>query len=366
MRTAFLVLVFVHGLIHLLGFVKGFGLREVRELTLFISKPLGVWWLAAAGFFLAFGWLYGANVKYSWAAGFLAVAISQILIILFWKDAKFGTVPNLIVLAVSSLAWGQSNFRQLAQTETEALVNSVKILPPKVLLETDLTPLPAPVQQWLRRSGMVGQPMIKIGRLTQKAEMKMKPDQTDWMKANALQYSVLEVPAFIWTVEAPMNKLLYFQGRDKFVNGQGEMLIKVNSLFNVVHARGEKLNEGTMQRYLGEMVWFPSLAASPYITWEELSNHSAKATMTYQGTQGSGTFYFSPEGDFVKFSAWRFKDNQPNAKRYEWVLLVEDYRTFAGIKVPSKMNATWRLEAGDWTWLRLEITDLQFNENAVR
>ncbi|MDZ7715333.1 MAG: DUF6544 family protein [Balneolaceae bacterium] len=91
-----------------------------------------------------------------------------------------------------------------------------------------------------------------------------------------------------------------------------------------------------------------------------------KATMTYRGTTGSGTFLFNDKGALVKFSAMRYKDNIPGAKRYEWLLTVDDYSVFEGIKVPSRMQATWKLDEGDWTWLNLEITGLQYNERALR
>jgi hypothetical protein len=40
---------------------------------------------------------------------------------------------------------------------------------------------------------------------------------------------------------------------------------------------------------------------------------------------------------------------------------ITDYKTFDGIKVPSKMTSTWKLEEGDWTWLKLEVTDIKYN-----
>lgn len=121
-----------------------------------------------------------------------------------------------------------------------------------------------------------------------------------------------------------------------------------------------------MQRFLGEMAWFPSLSLSPFITWKQISDTSAVATMEYMGTKGSGTFYFSADGDFTKYVALRYKENEPTSKKYEWVLLVNDYNTFEGIRVPSKMTATWKLEEGDWTWLKLEVTDIKYNENVFR
>jgi hypothetical protein len=45
MKIAYLIIVLLYGLIHLLGFVKGFELIEVKELTLLISKSLAVVWL---------------------------------------------------------------------------------------------------------------------------------------------------------------------------------------------------------------------------------------------------------------------------------------------------------------------------------
>ena len=364
MRIVFLIIVLLHGTIHLLGFLKGFGFKEVKELTLPISKPMGIIWLTATALFLTYSILYVANSKYAWMFGFVAVAISQILVIMFWKDAKFGTLPNILVLLVSITSFGYYNFQNLVQEETIHLLSQNNMIENKIIDENDLKELPEPVKNWLRNSGAVGKPYISVGKVTQKAEMQMKPEQENWMSAAAIQFTTIDNPAFIWRVDVKMNSLLNFQGRDKFENGKGEMLIKMNSLINVVNERGEKLDEGTLQRYLGEMVWFPSLALSPHITWEEISDTSAKATMTNKGTKGSGTFYFNAKGDVTKFSALRFKGNEEEAKKQPWTMNISDYKTFEGIKVPAKMTSTWKLDEGDWTWLKLEVTDIKYNKNA--
>jgi hypothetical protein len=151
-------------------------------------------------------------------------------------------------------------------------------------------------------------------------------------------------------------------GRDKFIEGKGEMLIKIFSLFPVVNSRdNEKIHTGTIQRYLGEIVWFPSAAVSPYITWEAIDDFSAKAFMTYKGTTGRGIFYFNEKGDFIKYSAQRYMGSEEDAKRKEWIITVRESTVMNGIKIPVKMDATWKLESGDWTWLKLEITDIDYN-----
>lgn len=366
MKFAYIIMVIIHGLIHLLGFVKGYGLKEVKELSLPISKTMGLLWFAASIISLLYGYLVIVGHKYAWLLGFIAVILSQILIIIFWKDAKYATIPNVIILIVSTMGLAQYNFQKQIQTETHSILNSFKGPIGRVVVENDIDSLPEPVQKWIRHSGMIGKPYILVGKVTQQAEMKMKPGQKNWMPASATQYTNIDNPGFIWTVDLMMNQVMIIKGRDKFENGKGEMLIKLNSLFNIVDEQGEKINEGTIQRYLGELVWFPSMALSPYITWEKVSDTSAKATMTYHGTTGSGTFYFNSEGDFTQFSAMRYRGNEADAERCEWVLQVSDYKTFEGIKVPAEMTATWKTEEGDWTWLKLEITDLKYNERVLR
>lgn len=361
MNVAFLILVVLHGITHLLGWIKGFEWSEVKELTLPISKPMGVMWLTTGILFLTYAVARVLNYNYDWLIGLFAVLLSQVLIILFWKDAKFGTIPNLIILAVSIVSFGYYNFQKIIQHETAALFAKNVNVENRTFNERDIGRLPEPVKKWLINSGAMGKPFIHCGKVTQSAEMQIKPEQDHWLRATAIQYTTIDHPAFLWSVEVKMNPLLNLHGRDKYDDGKGEMLIKLYSLFNLVNERGARIDEGTLQRFLGEMVWFPSLALSPYITWEKIDPNTAKATMAYKGTSGSGTFYFNSSGDVIKFSALRYKGNEANAKRYYWAMNILGYKTFEGIKVPATMTSTWKLDDKDWTWLKMEVTDLKYN-----
>ena len=150
-------------------------------------------------------------------------------------------------------------------------------------------------------------------------------------------------------------------GRDKFVDGKGEMLIKLWSVIPIVNAKeNHKVNQGTIQRYLAEIIWFPTAALSQYITWESIDDNSAKATMSYMGTTGSGIFYFNESGEFLKFSAMRYKDIEKDSKLIEWAVESLKTKEFNSIKIPVELKATWKLDDGDWTWLKLKITDIKY------
>ena len=365
MRIIFFILILLHGLIHLLGFVKGWGLADVKQLTLPISRTMAICWLLAAFVLVAYGILYITSSPYNWIAGILAAIFSQILVILFWKDAKWGTVPNLIILVVSLITLGAYQFRTMVERETSLLLKNSHYSLSKDIVENNITHLPKPVQHWLRNSGVVGKPYIHAAKLTQLLDMQLKPGQKKWLSAEAVQYTTIDNPGFIWSVYVKMNSLLHFRGRDKFENGRGEMLIRLNSLLKIVDASGPKIDEGALQRYLGEMVWFPSMALSPYISWKRIDDSTAEANMHYLGTEGSGRFRFNENGDVIRYTAHRYKDNTANAKRHEWVMDIEDYKVFEGIRVPSLLRSTWRLDEGDWTWLKMELKDIVYNPDSA-
>lgn len=266
-----------------------------------------------------------------------------------------------IILLLIILVLSACSLKRVYQKETGDILSAVEATGRKLVSESDLESLPEPVKRWLHTTGIVGKPYISSGWIRQKAFMQMKPDRQKWYKADAEHCFTTKPPAFIWTVSLRMSPLIRIRGRDKFVDGKGEMLIRMNSLFNVVNAKGEKIDEGTIQRYLGELVWYPSFALSPYVIWEALDEHSAKATMSYQGTTGSGVFFFDGEGDFVKFSTKRYMDNKPGSERFEWVITVEEQGIRDGLRVPVKMDATWKLPEGDWQWLKLQIAEIRYN-----
>ena len=361
MKTLYLILIFLHAAIHTLGFVKAFSLKDIKALSQPISKPMGLLWLACTMLFLAYLILRLIHSNYAMLIGGLAVVVSQFLVIYFWSDAKYATLLNGLILMVLTINFSAFQFERTIDQEISVILEQSTDQVPSSINPEDLLKLPLCVQNWMVQSGATKQPRTRNGFLQQKAKMKLKPEQDNWYVADAKQISEIDQPAFVWTVDLAMNPLMGIKGRDKFVEGKGEMLIKMNALFNVVDATGAKIDEGSLQRFLGELVWFPSLALSEYVTWESITENSAKATMKYEGTEGSGIFHFNNRGDFTKFVARRYRGNEPDAARKDWVLTVDEYATFEGIRVPSKMKATWVLDSGDWTWLELEILAIDYN-----
>ena len=365
MRIALIIVIGIHGIIHLFGFLKAFDISTINAISQPISKTYGWLWLST---FLLFAITIILNLVHSdywWLSGLLAVVCSQILIFNYWSDAKFGTIANVLILFATIIGYSNVNFKHKIKGEIKTLFASSQPISQEIISEKSLDDLPPIIQKWLLNSGVIGNPPISNVYLTQDLQLKLKPGQDHWNSGTAEQYFITEPPAFNWNIDTEMNAMLSVVGRDKFKDGKGEMLIKLLSLIPVANAKNdEKVNQATLQRYLAEIVWFPTASLSQYITWEPIDDYSARATMEYKGTKGSGEFHFDKDGNFEKFVAMRYqgsKDAQPT----EWTVTATKTKKMNGITIPVECEASWELESGKWTWLKLKLTDIKYNVNEM-
>ena len=102
-KLIFLVLILLHGVIHLIGFAKAYELAELSQLTRRVSRPMGAIWLVATLVFLVTAALLMSRVDWWWLPGIVAVAVSQGLIIGHWSDARWGTLLNLIIVVQQNI-----------------------------------------------------------------------------------------------------------------------------------------------------------------------------------------------------------------------------------------------------------------------
>lgn len=273
-----------------------------------------------------------------------------------------GILAVIAALVFVASAVANSLLDRQVKREVGELYGSIVGDKKEVVTEADLAGLPACVQKWLEHSRVVGKEKIRTVRLKQKGLMRLSGDQP-WMPFEAEQYFNVDEPGFVWKARVKMNPLLYFAGRDRYFQGQGEMNIKVLSLITVVNAGGSsEMNQSALLRYLAEMAWFPTAALSSHIKWEEINANSARATMSYKGVTGSGVYTFDENGDVVSFSAKRYREVDGQYVLSPWGGNVRGYNEFNDIRIPSKMDVIWKLESGDFHWFQCDITDIDYNK----
>jgi len=264
----------------------------------------------------------------------------------------------LLVIVISFVA--NYSFNRSANKEVENLLAKNEGASKEIVKKTDIDKLPISVQKWMVYSQVLGKDRIVTAKVEQEAQMRLKKEQS-WMPLKAEQYFTFEEPGFIWNAKIKMAPLIHIAGKDKYIDGKGNMLIKIMSLITVADGKGQKVDQGTLLRFLAETVWSPTAALEDYINWEEIDDHSAKATMSYKGVVASGIFTFGKSGEVKNFTAQRYGDFNGEYSLETWSIDVSEYKEFSGIKVPTKGEITWKLNDGDFNWYNFKVINVEYN-----
>jgi hypothetical protein len=369
MRIAVAVLLLVHGLLHLMGFLKPWKLAAVRQLSGHAIVPLsegtfrivGIAWLIAAVVLVIAAVLRLIDREWWWIVAALAIVLSQSLIVLQWRDAWAGTVANVLLALVVAVGAGTQWFHQANLEHARALLAGAPAGEPQILRVEDIATLPPPVRRWLEVSGAVGRPRARTVRLLQRGGMRTAPGQP-YLPVVARQYFRVDQPGFVWTVDVTMMRVVPVVGRDTYLDGHGRMFIKAGGLVAVADGTGPTFDQGTALRFLGEIVWFPSAALASYITWEPIDDRRARATLAFKDVTTSAVFEFDERGRFAGMTAERYYDGK---SLETWVIPVTEWQTIRGIEMPVRGGAVWKLASGDFDYFQWEIVDVEVNRTTL-
>lgn len=363
MRLFILLLFIIHGLIHLLGFVKAFNITEVELLTQGISRPAGVFWLLAALLFIVAAVQYLLDHNAWWMTGAAAVLISQVLIVLSWSDARFGTLANLIVAVPIVMAFlgnlssaYENRFRSAAE---EGLQRYIEQEP---LTETDIRHLPPPVQDYIRYTGAIGKQKVHNFRAVLGGKFKPNPD-SDFLDIRAVQYNFYDEPARAFYMESMMYGLPV-EGLHLYVGPDATMQIKVASLLQVADARGPVMNRSETVTLFNDMCFLaPATLIDERIGWELVNPNTVGATFTNRGHTITATLYFNDEGELVNFSS---NDRAESAdgetyNSYRWTTPLGNYKAFGGRKLASYGEAIWHKPEGEYCYAKFEVMEIEYN-----
>jgi hypothetical protein len=361
MRVTFFVLVLLHGFIHILGFVKAFGFRDVKELSMTISKPMGVLWLINTLLFLTYGLLFILNFRQSWIIGLVAVIISQILVFIFWKDARYGTILNMIALAVCLVALGSSLIQNEFSKRVKADFLENNTLSTDILTQEDMAHMPVIVQKYLHYTKSIGQPKVKNFKCELSGGMRSNPGD-EYMKVHSVQYNFYQQPSRYFHMEA--SKMgLPAAGLHLYQNATATFQVKLLNWFNVVDAKGSKMSQGETVTLLNDMcIMAPATLIDKRIRWEELDDLTAKAIFKNRDIEISAILYFDEKGELRDFvSHDRFETDGLQYTNSPWSTPLEDYKMINGYLLPGKGKLIYHRPEGDFVYGELEVNSVNYN-----
>lgn len=211
----------------------------------------------------------------------------------------------------------------------------------KLVTEDMLEGLPAPVHRYLNYTGAVGKPWVRTVHLKQTGRFRQALERP-WMPMVAEQSYTTDPPGFVWNAR-----------------------FKVGGLFTVFDVRGDELDQGTMLRYLSEMIWFPPAFLGDNIAWAGVDEHTAQVTFTDHGKSVSAHMHFDEIGKLTNFTAERYREIDGEFSLDPWSTPITNYGVHAGLNLPVGGQAAWNLPEGDLMYVELQIIELQYNSPLI-
>lgn len=237
--------------------------------------------------------------------------------------------------------------------QVRALYANAKDISDTLFSFGQLKDLPEPVQRYFKYVLKDGQPYISFIRLTHKGLFKTNPKKK-YINITGEQYFSVQQPQFIWKGTTAM-----FTAIDSYIAGKGSLKVLLLDNFNVVNGKGSSFNEGELQRWLAESVWFPTnLLPSEKVQWTAIDENSAKLSFHYKHISFYFIVLFNALGEITEMETQRFMTEK---KRERWICSMSDYRKVNGLRIPFSAEVTWKLEAGDFNYAKFNVQKIEYN-----
>ena len=275
---------------------------------------------------------------------------------------RWGSLVAALALAagLGAALVGSRRFARLVRTDVEALLAKAATPPPRLVSEGMLRSLPEPVRRYLAYSGIVGRPFVGTVRLAQVGRMQPSPGQP-WFPLRAEEHYSVRPPGFVWDAALRLGPVPLVRARDMYREGAGNMLISAAGLYSIADVAGPEMDQGALTRYLSEMVWFPTAFLGNNVSFEAVDDRSARVTLTDRGRTASATMFFDDDGRLVDLVAERYRIVDGEHVLDRWSTPVDEYGELAGLRLPVRGRAVWKLADGDLEYIDVTVTELEYN-----
>ncbi|MDD3033510.1 MAG: hypothetical protein PHT25_02840 [Bacteroidales bacterium] len=250
-------------------------------------------------------------------------------------------------------------YRLEVEQEKAKLASSGKSM---ILSKEMLSSLPEPLARYMVKCGYEGRELAPYVELVwSEAAIKMS-EKGKFMKMKCYQHNFSSEPCRLVYMKSRIAGLIPFEGRDKFQDGKGNMLIRLLKLFIIADVKGEEMDASALVTVLAEMPMIPASCFMPYITWEGVDINTVRGRLSFNGIVVSGLFSFNSDGEYVSFTTDdRYQSQKDGShKNVRWSVAVGEYIKYGDISIPTLLTASWNQEGGDFQYFRGKIAGINF------
>ena len=154
--------------------------------------------------------------------------------------------------------------------------------------------------------------------------------------------------------------------RDKYQRGRSHILARLDGREPLIDEEGDSADKADfLIRLFAEATQMPPyLLPSRYLRWEGVDEQHARAVLTDGSVRAEMVCRFAPTGALERCDSAqrRLRVSGPQgayAVPAAWSVTRGDYRSFAGMRVPTSAVVSWTLAGQSWDQVTMKLTALE-------
>jgi hypothetical protein len=279
------------------------------------------------------------------------------------KHKKIKIIFTILILSVMALVF--SFYKSLKDdfiAKVEAEFVRQPLLQEQPLTMADIAHLPGNVQKYIMLTGAIGKPRVQNLRLEFDAEMLSKPGAKP-MISDVVQYSFFGSFGRVFYLRTSMF-MIPTQVLHAYLSCNASMIVRIASLFNMVHISGPELTATETVTVLNDLcVFAPSAMVDKRLTWREVDSLRTEVTFHNNQFTVKALLIFNEKGELVDFES----DDRPNVtdkpgrQQVKWSTPLYDYKEMGGLYLTNGGEAVYHYPEGNFAYGTFKLRKIEYN-----
>src|SRR5208282_1643877 len=197
---------------------------------------------------------------------------------------------------------------------------------------------------------------IRAVRTAEKGEMRMSPEAR-WIPFTAEQFTDATRSSFRWDARIDPGKIASPVVTDAYEEGHGRLVVKLGGILPVKKVTGQDAGTGELQRYFGSIAFCPPILLNhPSLDFIVVGPFTLRVRDREDSTGATVDIDIGEDGRPLACRADRPRAVGKKTVLTPWFATCTEFREWEGLRVASKLEASWHLPEGPFLYFRGEIT----------
>lgn len=188
--------------------------------------------------------------------------------------------------------------------------------------------------------------------------MRMSPEAR-WIPFTAEQTIEARRSSFRWQAHLSSGRLTPVTVTDAYEDGHGRLTVKAAGLVPLKKITGADVDQGELQRYLASIVFCPpALLKHASLEWNAVGPLTLRLRDRNDPTGATVDLEITADGRPLTCRAVRPRLVGKQSVLTPWWGTYLEFREWEGLRVASRLEVSWQLPEGPFTYFRSELTSL--------